>query len=264
MSDKDYYDILGVSRSASREDIKRAYRRLAKRFHPDMNPDPDAVRRFSEIDMAHDVLIDPNSRRNYDWQLSPEAAASQAAKPQADTEDGVQTMQGARGVAPNEYADGWDPQPDPSPRHRTGAKSPGGLVGVILTVVIAAYFVCIFYYRYSGHLPSLDSLEAILLFAGTVGLLSLFMFCYSLSRQKASYLSTDPGSSAAPSRGRRGSKGFNAVRAAVIVLIMAIATGLGSNLLPREYQDMVYLNTVVCASVIIVILLAIYRWQQRR
>jgi molecular chaperone DnaJ len=64
---KDYYDLLGVSRNASNEEIKRAYRRLARQLHPDTRPDdPDAETRFKEITRAYEVLSDPEMRRRYD------------------------------------------------------------------------------------------------------------------------------------------------------------------------------------------------------
>ncbi len=67
MEYKDYYRILGVEKDASPEEIKRAYRRLARKHHPDVNPnDPDAERRFKEINEAHEVLRDPEKRSKYD------------------------------------------------------------------------------------------------------------------------------------------------------------------------------------------------------
>jgi curved DNA-binding protein len=67
MEYKDYYDILGVSRDADQKEIKRAYRRLARKHHPDVNPgDKGAEERFKEINEAHEVLSDPEKRRKYD------------------------------------------------------------------------------------------------------------------------------------------------------------------------------------------------------
>jgi DnaJ-class molecular chaperone len=67
MEYKDYYKILGVSRSASAVEIKKAFRRLARKFHPDVNPgDKSAEARFKEINEAYEVLSDPEKRKKYD------------------------------------------------------------------------------------------------------------------------------------------------------------------------------------------------------
>ena len=62
----DFYQILGVPRDASQEDIQRAYRKLARTYHPDVNHDPGAEDRFKEVSEAYDVLSDPETRRRYD------------------------------------------------------------------------------------------------------------------------------------------------------------------------------------------------------
>jgi molecular chaperone DnaJ len=64
---KDYYSVLGVPRDASQEDVKRAFRRLARETHPDANPgDPQAEAGFREVAEAYEVLSDPERRRRYD------------------------------------------------------------------------------------------------------------------------------------------------------------------------------------------------------
>jgi curved DNA-binding protein len=63
----DYYKILGVGKDATENDIKKAYRKLARKYHPDINPnDKDAERRFKEINEANQVLSDPENRKKYD------------------------------------------------------------------------------------------------------------------------------------------------------------------------------------------------------
>ena len=63
----DYYKILGVNKDASQEAIKKAYKKLARKHHPDLNPnDPDAQRRFQEINEANEALSDPEKRKKYD------------------------------------------------------------------------------------------------------------------------------------------------------------------------------------------------------
>src|SRR5207237_7686352 len=64
---RDYYEVLGVPRGAPEDDVKRAYRKLAVKFHPDKNPnDPHAEERFKELGEAYDVLIDADKRAAYD------------------------------------------------------------------------------------------------------------------------------------------------------------------------------------------------------
>src|SRR6201986_2186225 len=68
MADRpDYYKILGVGKNASEDEIKKAYRKLARQYHPDTNQgDKKAEERFKEISQAHDVLSDPDKRKAYD------------------------------------------------------------------------------------------------------------------------------------------------------------------------------------------------------
>ena len=70
MAKRDYYDVLGVNKSASPEELKSAYRKLAVKYHPDKNPDDEAaILKFHALVEARDVLLDPAKRRVYDEQL---------------------------------------------------------------------------------------------------------------------------------------------------------------------------------------------------
>ncbi len=63
---RDYYEVLGISKSASKDEIKSAYRKLAKQYHPDINKSPDAPEKFKEVQEAYDVLYDDQKRAQYD------------------------------------------------------------------------------------------------------------------------------------------------------------------------------------------------------
>ena len=62
----DYYETLGISREADKEELKRAYRRLARKYHPDVNKEPGAEERFKDINRAYEVLSEPELRSRYD------------------------------------------------------------------------------------------------------------------------------------------------------------------------------------------------------
>src|SRR5215216_7858697 len=74
----DYYKILGIAKNASEEEIKKAYRKLARKMHPDLNPnDKEAHKKFQQINEANEVLSDPEKRKKYDqygkdWQHAEE------------------------------------------------------------------------------------------------------------------------------------------------------------------------------------------------
>ena len=70
----DYYEVLGVPRDASTEEIKRAYRKIARQMHPDVNPGPEAEERFKEVGRAYDVLSNPDKRQAYDLGGDPNAS----------------------------------------------------------------------------------------------------------------------------------------------------------------------------------------------
>ena len=66
MAKRDYYEVLELSKNASSEDIKKSYRKLAKKYHPDINKDPGAEEKFKEINEAYEVLSDPQKKQIYD------------------------------------------------------------------------------------------------------------------------------------------------------------------------------------------------------
>src|SRR5579875_1279381 len=87
----DYYKVLGLGKNASQEDIKKAYRKLARKYHPDLNPnDKEANRTFQQINEAHEVLSDPEKRKQYDqygenWKHAEEFEKARQSQAQGST-----------------------------------------------------------------------------------------------------------------------------------------------------------------------------------
>ena len=89
MEFKDYYKIMGVKRDASQDEIKRAYRKLARKYHPDVSKESDAEARFKEVGEAYEVLKDPEKRAAYD-QLGANWKAGQDFRPPPDWDQGFE------------------------------------------------------------------------------------------------------------------------------------------------------------------------------
>jgi curved DNA-binding protein len=104
MEYKDYYKILGVSRGASADDIKRAYRRLARQFHPDVNKKADAEDRFKELGEAYEVLKDPKKRLTYD-QKGPHWRAQQDPGTAGGRKSGARPGPGGFAAGDGEHSD---------------------------------------------------------------------------------------------------------------------------------------------------------------
>ena len=95
---KDYYKVMGIARDASQDDIKRAYRKLARKYHPDVSKEKDAEEKFKELQEAHEVLKDPAKRAAYD-QLGADWRPGQDFRPPPDWGQGFEFSRGRRGAA---------------------------------------------------------------------------------------------------------------------------------------------------------------------
>ncbi|MEO6150545.1 MAG: DnaJ C-terminal domain-containing protein, partial [Mucilaginibacter sp.] len=108
----DYYEVLGINKKATEKDIKNAYRKLARKYHPDLNPnDTDANKKFQQLNEANEVLSDPEKRKKYDqygenWQHGEayEQAKQQQNRQQQDYA-GRQYSGGAEGFGGGDFSD---------------------------------------------------------------------------------------------------------------------------------------------------------------
>lgn len=107
----DYYNILGVKKNASQDDIKKAYKKLARKYHPDLNPDnPDAHHKFQEINEANEVLSDAEKRKKYDqygenWKHADQYEAQQQQNRQQGGNPGDGAFWSSSGGDAGEFSD---------------------------------------------------------------------------------------------------------------------------------------------------------------
>lgn len=102
---KDYYAVMGVGRDATQDEIKRAYRKLARKYHPDVSKEPDAEDRFKEVGEAYEVLKDPEKRATYD-RLGTERQAGQEFRPPPGWDEGFQFHGGGfTEASPEQFSD---------------------------------------------------------------------------------------------------------------------------------------------------------------
>lgn len=126
MPPRDYYEILGVPRNADEEDIKRAYRRLARRYHPDVSRLPDAEERFKAVTEAYDVLRDPEKRRAYDRYGSGWQDLGNGPRRSGRGREGFTDMGPEFGFGGREFGDLFESMFGSRSGFRTRGRTPGG------------------------------------------------------------------------------------------------------------------------------------------
>lgn len=105
MEFKDYYQVLGVAKTATADDIKKAYRKLARKYHPDVSKAPDAQERMQEVNEANEVLGDPEKRAAYD-QLGQQYHSGQDFQPPPDWDAGFEfSGRGFEGAEADDFSD---------------------------------------------------------------------------------------------------------------------------------------------------------------
>ena len=111
MDYKDYYSIMGVSKTATQEEIKKAFRKLARKYHPDVNPgDAAAAEKFKEVSEANEVLSDPEKRQKYDefgsqWQQYAQTGGRPEDFNWSQWQAGPGATYTSRTVTPEEFAE---------------------------------------------------------------------------------------------------------------------------------------------------------------
>jgi DnaJ-class molecular chaperone len=128
-SNKDLYELLGLTKEASEDDIQRAHRKLVREYHPDANPeDPRAEERFKEIQQAYEVLSDDNKRREYDKTLH---TSSTEASGKPDPRGAGAKARGSTSHGTAERAN----------RDRGPAFKLGYLLGIVLVALVIALLI---------------------------------------------------------------------------------------------------------------------------
>ena len=125
MEFKDYYEVMGVSRDATQDEIKRAYRKLARKYHPDVSKEADADARFKELGEANEVLKDPEKRAAYD-QLGANWQQGQEFKPPPGWDAGFEYSGGFDGGDSAQFSDFFESIFGQSGGRSHGAQRPGG------------------------------------------------------------------------------------------------------------------------------------------
>lgn len=120
MEYKDYYKVLGVARTANADEIKRTYRKLARRYHPDVSKEPQAEEKFKEVQEAYEVLRDPEKRAAYD-QLGAQWKAGEQFRPPPDWGKGYEFSFGGGGEDAEGFSDFF--------ANLFGARTPFGRTG---------------------------------------------------------------------------------------------------------------------------------------
>jgi curved DNA-binding protein len=124
MEFKDYYATLGVQRTATQDEVKRAYRKLARKYHPDVSKEPDAEARFKEVAEAHEALHDPEKRAAYDA-IGTRYQRGQSFDPPPGWDSGFEFS--GRDAGPGEAADFSDFFESLFGRQARGARPPGAM-----------------------------------------------------------------------------------------------------------------------------------------
>ena len=102
MEFRDYYEVMGIARDATQDEVKRAYRKLARKYHPDVSEDESAEEKFKEVGEAYEVLKDPEKRAAYD-QLGKNWKAGEDFRPPPDWDEGFE-FSGPSGGAGDGYS----------------------------------------------------------------------------------------------------------------------------------------------------------------